>query len=122
MLLFFVGLGIGSTMMPAITAALATLQRHKIPRATSGLTVVQRVGGSIGTALLTVALAHDIAHLFPTAGTDPNGIRGVFAQAFSHTFLWALLIALVALVSAALIPRKKVNVAGAVQPARALVE
>ena len=118
--LFFIGLGIGSTMMPAITAALVTLQRHEIARATSGLTVVQRVGGSIGTALLAVTLAQEIAHLVPVGGARPQ--PALVAQAFGHTFLWALLIALVALVSAGFIPRRKAELAGVAQPAPAFVE
>ena len=39
------------------------------PKATSGLNALQRVGGSIGTALLAVALSQQISHL----GQGPAG-------------------------------------------------
>ena len=54
------GLGIGSSMMPSMAAAYATLERAAVPRATSALNVVQRVGGSLGTALLAVVLQGQI--------------------------------------------------------------
>ena len=54
------GLGIGGSMMPAMAAAYATLQREAIPRATSSLNALQRIGGSIGTAVLAVVLQGEI--------------------------------------------------------------
>ena len=43
-------------MMPAMSAAYAVLRPEQIADATPQLTVVQRVGGSIGTAVLAVVL------------------------------------------------------------------
>ena len=54
------GLGIGLTMMPAMTAAYSRLRPEDIAHATPQLNVLQRVGGSIGTALLTVVLQHGL--------------------------------------------------------------
>ena len=54
------GLGIGLTMMPAMTAAYSRLRPADIAHATPQLNVLQRVGGSIGTALLTVVLQHGL--------------------------------------------------------------
>ena len=59
--LFVVGLGIGSTIMPSMAAAFQTLSRPETPRGTSALTVVQRVAGAIGTALLAINLQRAIA-------------------------------------------------------------
>src|SRR3954451_19276412 len=50
------GFGIGMSMMPAMTAAYATLHPHQVHDAAPQLNVLQRVGGSIGTAILTVVL------------------------------------------------------------------
>ena len=50
------GLGIGIAIMPAMSAAYAVLRPEQIADATPQLTVIQRVGGSIGTAVLAVAL------------------------------------------------------------------
>ncbi|HUO73113.1 MAG TPA: MDR family MFS transporter [Solirubrobacteraceae bacterium] len=50
------GMGIGFAFMPAMAAAFASLDRSELPHATPQLNVLQRVGGSIGTALLAVVL------------------------------------------------------------------
>ncbi len=85
------GFGIGMSMMPSMTAAYAVLRPDQINDATPQLSVLQRVGGSIGTAILTVVLSSGISGL----GTPtPAGIAG----AFSDTYLWVLGISLVALI------------------------
>ena len=84
------GFGIGMSMMPSMTAAYAVLRPDQINDATPQLNVLQRVGGSIGTAILTVVLSSGIAGL----GTPtPAGMAG----AFSDTYVWVLGISLVAL-------------------------
>jgi EmrB/QacA subfamily drug resistance transporter len=50
------GMGIGFAFMPAMAAAFASLDRSELPHATPQLNVLQRVGGSIGTAVLAVVL------------------------------------------------------------------
>jgi EmrB/QacA subfamily drug resistance transporter len=81
------GLGIGMTMMPAMSAAYRALTPGDIANATPQLSVIQRVGGSIGTALLTVVLQNGITHRLATAA--PGASRAVIAPAFSHTY-WVL--------------------------------
>ena len=67
------GFGIGMSMMPSMTAAYAVLRPDQINDATPQLNVLQRVGGSIGTAILTVVLSSGITGL----GTPtPAGIAG----------------------------------------------
>jgi hypothetical protein len=77
--LFITGLGSGSSMMPAMSAALGALRRDEVARATTGLNVVLRVGGSIGTALVAVVLTHQLARLlgFRQCRASPNfgGLR-----------------------------------------------
>ncbi len=85
------GFGIGMSMMPSMTAAYAVLRPDQINDATPQLSVLQRVGGSIGTAILTVVLSSGISGL---ATPTPAGIAG----AFSDTYLWVLGISLVALI------------------------
>jgi MFS family permease len=120
-ILFVTGLGMGSTMMPAMSAALATLQRHEIARVTSGLNVVQRVGGSIGTALLAVVLSHQIAKIMPVTVAGETGMQTMrsmspamytevlpaLGRAFGHTFIWSLAVILVGLIAASFLPRQK---------------
>jgi EmrB/QacA subfamily drug resistance transporter len=50
------GGGIGFAFMPAMAAAFASLERSELSDATPQLNVLQRVGGSIGTATLAVVL------------------------------------------------------------------
>jgi EmrB/QacA subfamily drug resistance transporter len=97
--LVFRGFGLGGSMMPAMAAAYATLERHEVPRATPMLNVLQRVGGSLGVAIFTVILENGIddrrAH-----GAGPSG-------AFAHTYLWAVLAGLIALVPAFVLRREE---------------
>ena len=54
--MFVRGMGIGFAFMPAMAAAFASLDRSELSDATPQLNVLQRVGGSIGTAVLAVVL------------------------------------------------------------------
>jgi EmrB/QacA subfamily drug resistance transporter len=85
------GFGIGMSMMPSMSAAYAVLRPDQINTATPQLNVLQRVGGSIGTAILTVVLQSGITGL---GRPTPAGIAGAFAD----TYWWVLAISLVALV------------------------
>jgi EmrB/QacA subfamily drug resistance transporter len=85
------GVGLGFTMMPAMASAYALLQRHQVPRATPMLNVLQRVGGSIGVAVLAVVLERQLRGAHSSAGA---------AAAFAHTYWWSLALVLVALVPA----------------------
>jgi EmrB/QacA subfamily drug resistance transporter len=92
------GLGLGFTMMPAMAAAYATLERPQVPRATPMLNVLQRVGGSLGTAVLAVVLQHEL-----TAAAG-HGAESVTA-AFAATYWWVLAGTAVALVPALVLAR-----------------
>jgi MFS family permease len=59
--MFLRGMGIGFAFMPAMTAAFAALERSEIADATPQLNVLQRVGGSLGTAVLAVVLQRALA-------------------------------------------------------------
>jgi EmrB/QacA subfamily drug resistance transporter len=85
------GFGLGFAMMPAMAAAYSRLDGAQVPRATSALNALQRIGGSIGTALLAVVLQRQA--------------RGAAAPAaaFAHTFAWALALAFLAMAPAAVL-------------------
>ena len=89
------GFGIGMTMMPAMSAAYAALSPSDIAHATPQLNVVQRVGGAVGTALLTVVLENGISARAPAD----------IAPAFAHTYLWVFAVTAVALAPALLLAR-----------------
>jgi EmrB/QacA subfamily drug resistance transporter len=61
------GTGIGFGFMPAMTAAFASLERSELSDATPQLNVLQRVGGSLGTAALAVVLQRALAGAHTTA-------------------------------------------------------
>jgi EmrB/QacA subfamily drug resistance transporter len=85
------GLGIGSAMMPSMSAAFAVLSRDQVHHATPQLSVIQRVGGSAGTALFTVVLSqHLVGAHSPAAAAD----------AFGVTYWWTLGVTAVAVIPA----------------------
>jgi EmrB/QacA subfamily drug resistance transporter len=124
--LFLRGVALGFSMMPSMAAAYATLERAAVPRATSALNVIQRVGGSIGTAVLAVVLSHQIVANVPgaaagggleAAGSIPDAARDrladPLAHAFGGSFWWAVALTAVAIVPAivlALTGRKRSDV------------
>ena len=64
------GFGLGIAAMPALSVAYATVPRDRLPDATSEATIIQRIGGSIGTTTLVVVLGSTAAptiHSFHTA-------------------------------------------------------
>ncbi len=56
--MFLRGAGMGSSFMPAMTAAFAALDRSEVSHATPQLNVLNRIGGSVGTTILAVVLAN----------------------------------------------------------------
>lgn len=104
------GIGLGCSMMPATAAAYATVSRAAVPQATTAINVFQRIGGSIGTALLAVILEGQIKTSAPGALTGgsvaplPAAIRthvaAPLAAAFDHTLWWAVALTALAAVPA----------------------
>ena len=93
----FRGFGIGMSMMPSMTAAFGVLRRDQVADASPQLTVLQRVGGSIGTAILTVVLQR---------GIDANAAAAAGAAgAFGDTYWWVMAVAVAALVPVIILAR-----------------
>ena len=112
---FLMGLGMGSTMMPAMTAAFQSMQRGQVARATTAINIIQRVGGSIGVALLSVVLTHELGGGGLARHAGPGA-----AGAFGNTFWWALVLMALAALPALFLPRSR---AAATQvPAEAAAE
>jgi predicted MFS family arabinose efflux permease len=98
-LLFVRGLDLGGALMPSMAAAHAPLTAAEVPRATSALNAVQRVGGSLGTALVAVVLTRQPADALPGGGsTDftevPVAVRDQFAGPLATAFRQSVALAL----------------------------
>jgi fucose permease len=128
--LFIMGLGMGGTMMPIMTAALATLTAHNVARGSTLLNITQQVAASIGTALFSVILTNQIkgsdtiaqagalrgaagsddpsalARAAEGLGIDPASLEQLFARAtvdLADSFATVFIVATV-LVACCLIP------------------
>jgi len=92
------GIGAGLAIMPAMTAAFSVLTREQVNDASPQLTVLQRVGGSLGTAIIAVVLQGHIAHA--QAHT-----QAAVASGFAHTYWWVMGVTVVALAPTLLLTR-----------------
>jgi EmrB/QacA subfamily drug resistance transporter len=119
-ILFVMGMGLGSTMMPIMSGAMQTLRKAAVARASTTVNILQQVGASIGTAVLSVTLAGALADRLPQAagggapgagGAIPDAVREriapLMAGAYGHTFWWAVGLLAIAFVAAVLLPWRK---------------
>src|SRR3954468_20993974 len=118
--LFVMGMGLGSTMMPIMSGAMQTLRRAAVARASTTVNILQQVGASIGTAVLSVTLAGAIADRLPraagggaasAAGAIPDAVREriapLMADAYGHTFWVATGLLAISFFAAVLLPWRK---------------
>jgi EmrB/QacA subfamily drug resistance transporter len=108
------GLGMGFAIMPVMSAAFAVLKREQITDASPQLNVLQRVGGSIGTAIFAVVLSSAIASNLHALGTNHPVIhatkkysahmlsaqKSALASGYAHTYWWVLGASVIALLPA----------------------
>ena len=115
--LFLIGAGLGATITPAMAAAYQGLPATAMGQATSAISVVQRVAGALGSALLAVVLQQATTARLPgfhggitqvgrLATTSPHTATAL-AQAFGVSFAVALAICVLALIPTALIPHRE---------------
>jgi EmrB/QacA subfamily drug resistance transporter len=90
------GIGIGFGFMPAMAAAFAALERSELSHATPQLNVLQRIGGSIGTAVLAVVLQRALVGVHTLAGA---------AAGYGTAFWWSAGMTAVAIVPAIVLLR-----------------
>jgi EmrB/QacA subfamily drug resistance transporter len=90
------GIGVGLAIMPAMTAAFSVLSKDQVNDASPQLTVLQRVGGSLGTAIIAVVLQGQTDHAQTAAAA---------AAGFAHTYWWVMGVTLIALVPTVLLAR-----------------
>ncbi len=121
--LFVMGLGMGCTMMPVMSAAIQTLTQAQVARGSTLMNIVNQTAGSIGTATMSVILTNLLngkafaqpaiaSHFNPAiAATLPPGAihEGLqeAASAFSHTYIIAVVLCVITLIPAYFLPRVK---------------
>jgi MFS family permease len=115
---FVQGLGMGFSMMPAMTAAMQAVPPAAIARTATAMNIIRQAGASIGTAILSVILAARIksnvgavihSHAAASGGIaslqhlrvhEQARIAAPLAHAFGDTFVWALVLVGIALLPA----------------------
>jgi EmrB/QacA subfamily drug resistance transporter len=116
---FVQGIGMGLAMMPNMTAAMQAVPRTAIARTSTAMNIIRQAGASVGTAILSVILASAVAANLPLASAHAsnsgNGglatlqhlrpkahalVAGPLADAFGSTFVWALVMIVIALIPA----------------------
>ncbi|MBB5789515.1 DHA2 family efflux MFS transporter permease subunit [Jiangella mangrovi] len=120
--LFVMGLGMGMTMMPIMSAALASLTHGEVARGSTLMNIVQQTGGSIGTAVMSVILTQNIlnnesaAMYFGAVNTQTvdqlpaeavSAGQSAMAGAFGDTYLVAIVLVVLCLIPAFFLPRSK---------------
>ncbi len=112
--LFGRGVGLGASIMPAVAAAYRSLGRAEVPNATTLMNILQRIGATLGTAIVAVVLQQRIAAALPGAPVSlsstpttalPAAAASRLAGAFGQTFWVALVFAAICLVPALFLPR-----------------
>lgn len=107
------GFGLGASMLPTMTVAFASVPRALAPNATSAFNVFQRVGASLGTAVLAVVLQQRVDGRLPAevdqlSQVPPGGeLAESLAPAFGATFWWGLAFAVAALVPSLFLPGRE---------------
>ena len=135
--LFVMGLGMGGTMMPIMTSALRTLSNQEVARGSTLVNILQQIGGSIGSAIMSVILTSRLNLSDPIPGlndprsgepvteagaaianqhgaqlpVEPSLIqRGLefVADSFATTFWVGFVLVLLTFIPIAFLPRKRV--------------
>ncbi|GAA5190181.1 MFS transporter [Rugosimonospora acidiphila] len=123
--LFVMGMGMGMTMMPIMSGALASLGDQQIARGSTMMNIVQQTAGSIGTAVMSVVLTNQVqgnpaATVYSAVmqGTVPasqvSGAvlsqgRSSLASAFGNTYIVALILIVLCIVPSLFLPRRKLE-------------
>lgn len=119
---FVQGLGMGLAMMPNMTAAMQAVPAAAIARTSTAMNIIRQAGASVGTAVLSVILASAItSNLAAVLGSHGPAsrsggglgtlqhlpasahaaIQNPLADAFASTFVWALVLIVIAFIPAA---------------------
>lgn len=104
-------IGISMIMMPAQTNGLNQLPRSLYPDGTAIMNTLQQVAGAIGTALAVSILAAGRDRYMESVANpaDPANLFAAFTEGAQDTFMFAMIMAVIALVVAFFIKRVRVE-------------
>ncbi|HEX3961767.1 MAG TPA: MDR family MFS transporter [Trebonia sp.] len=91
------GIGLGAAMIPLSGAGFSGMSRDEIPHASILIRVTQQLGGSLGTAVLTVVLQRALTGARTSAA---------LAHGFQQSFWWAVIFTAIAILVSLLLPGK----------------
>jgi EmrB/QacA subfamily drug resistance transporter len=108
---FVLGLGMGFSMMPTMTAAMQSVPPAAIARTSTAMNIIRQGGASIGTAILSVILTAYITSNLGGSGGGLSAVRELsprqieaaqepLASSFASTFVWALVMLGIAFIPA----------------------
>lgn len=83
------GVGLGFTMMPVMATAYALLRPEEIADATPQLSVIQQIGGSVGTATLAVILSRSLTTRLAHAAPHADRLA-LMAGGYQHAYTFAV--------------------------------
>ncbi|WP_409491251.1 DHA2 family efflux MFS transporter permease subunit [Amycolatopsis sp. cmx-11-12] len=92
------GIGIGLTTTPALATGLVMVPKEQISHAMPIFNMLQRIGGSFGTSILTVIVA------FQLANTSPGTAAGA-ASAIAYTHWWIVGVTAIVLIPSVILVR-----------------
>jgi hypothetical protein len=103
------GIGLGTTLAPALSSGFASVAPENSGRAAAALIASIQLGGSAGTALLAVVVQQQITDRLGKGGasasvaTSPQ-LAGALTGSFGTAFWWALGICALGAVAALFLP------------------
>jgi MFS family permease len=105
------GAGIALILIPALAAVYRAIPPAKISDGTTQVNVLNRLGGSTGTAVFTVVLQHAVTGGGAVAGAAAVSLAGA-AAAYGDAFRWVLGAAILAAIPALILARAEGRASG----------
>ncbi|MCZ0993840.1 DHA2 family efflux MFS transporter permease subunit [Streptomyces noursei] len=117
--LALMGIGVGMTIMPTMAAATRSVDADRIPVASTTMTIIPQLGASVGGALMSVLLAGALTDRLPRSlsggleavhalpRTAVRHLAPQLADAFQHTYVWAVGFVALAVLPAVFLPRRR---------------
>ncbi|WP_051877532.1 MDR family MFS transporter [Streptomyces natalensis] len=103
------GVGLGTTLAPALSTGFASIAPENTGRASSALIASIQLGGSVGTALLAVVVQQQLTDRLGPSGASASAAKtprlaGPLTEAFGSAFWWTLGICVAGAIVALFLP------------------